>query len=596
MANVFSTRIGELRKMMEKNGIAAALVIHTDPHHSEYLAPHWQVRRWLSGFTGSAGDLLVTHDNALLWTDSRYFLQAEQQLEGSGIKLMKADIPGTPTINEYLLDNLHEGDKIGVDGMLQTVDEARQMSAVFHPHHIDVVQFDAANLWADRPALSDDKAFIHSTEFAGETAKSRISRVLERVNAAEADATVICALDEIAWILNLRGSDVKCTPVVTSFLYLEPGNTVTFIDDVKLTDEVRNYLAENDVKIAPYNRLLDFLSALDESKRVLYNPSTTAKTVAEAIKNPVEAESPVALIKACKNPVQIECLRNALNRDSVALINLFMEIERRLNNGEKLTEMDVAELAIEFRSRDERYFDESFETIAGYKEHGAIVHYTADENSNATIKPEGLLLVDSGAQYLDGTTDITRTITLGKTTDEERRDFTLVMKGHIALALAKYPEGTRGAQLDALARQFLWAEGKSYLHGTGHGVGFFLGVHEGPHSIRLNNVPTPLMPGMVTSNEPGVYITRKYGIRCENLVLTVEDEENEFGRFFRFETLTLFPFDLKLFDTSIMTDEEIKWVNDYHARCREVLLPRLNPDQAAWLKAKTEPLKRQSAQ
>lgn len=592
MANIFSARIGELRKVMEKEGIAATLVIHTDPHHSEYLAPHWQVRRWLSGFTGSAGDLLVTHDDALLWTDSRYFLQAEQQLDGSGIKLMKADIPGTPTINDYLLDNLQKGDKIGVDGMLQTVDEARQMSAVFRPHHIDVVQFDAANLWTDRPALSDDKAFIHSTEFAGETAKSRMYRVMERVNAADADATVICALDEIAWILNLRGSDVKCTPVVTSFLYLEPGNTVIFIDDVKLTDEVRNYLAENDVKISPYNQLLDFLPTLDESVRVLYNPATTAKTVAEAVKNPVEAESPVALIKACKNPVQIECLRNALNRDSVALINLFMEIERRLDNGEKLTEMDVAELAIEFRARDERYFDESFETIAGYKEHGAIVHYTADENSNATIKPEGLLLVDSGAQYLDGTTDITRTITLGKITDEERRDFTLVMKGHIALARAKFPEGTRGAQLDALARQFLWAEGKSYLHGTGHGVGFFLGVHEGPHSIRLNNAPTPLFPGMVTSNEPGVYIAGKYGIRCENLVLTVEDEENEFGRFYRFETLTLFPFDLNLFDTTIMSDEEIQWVNDYHARCRKVLLPHLNHEQAAWLKAKTEPLKR----
>ena len=593
MSNVYSSRIGELRRLMAEKGIDATIIIHTDPHHSEYLSPHWQVRKHFSGFSGSAGNLVVTRNEALLWTDSRYFLQATQQLDGSGIILMKDGLPETPSINDYLLEKLATGSTIGVDGMLMTVDEAYEMAHAFAAKNISVRQFDPAEIWTDRPAIPDNPAYIHDEKYAGESAASRMRRVLDNVARSGADSAVICALDEIAWILNLRGSDVACTPVLTSFLFLSADSPTLFVEKNKIPADVALYLAANNVAIRPYGDILPFLEALPASAKVLYNPATTAKIVADALAGRgVAAASPVALIKACKNATQIACLRKALNRDSVALINLMLEIERRLREGETLTEIDVDHLATHFRSQQPMYVDNSFETIAGYREHGAIVHYTADEESNATIRPEGLLLIDSGAQYLDGTTDITRTITLGNTTADERRDFTLVMKGHIALARAIYPEGTVGAQLDALARQFLWAEGKSYLHGTGHGIGFFLGVHEGPHSIRLNYVPTPLQPGMVTSNEPGIYLEGRYGIRCENLVLTVLDRENEFGKFYRFETLTLFPFDLNIFDTSIMTDEEIQWLNDYHARCREELLPLLNPQQSEWLIAHTQPLKR----
>lgn len=593
MANKYSSRIDEVRRLMSENNIDAAIIIHTDPHHSEYLAPHWQVRSWLSGFTGSAGNLVITRDEALLWTDSRYFLQAGQQLQGSGISLMKDGLPATPSINDFLLSKLHSGDTIGVDGMLVTVDEAKEMAATFATKNINVKQFDPAQIWTDRPAIPDNPAYLHDEKYSGEPTSCRMRRVLDNVANAGADASVICALDEIAWILNLRGSDVMCSPVLTSFLFLSEHGSTLFVEKNKISARVAAYLTQNGIDIRPYTDILAFLTALPVTEKVLFNPATTAKIIADSIgEKGIAATSPVAIIKACKNDTQISNLRNALKRDSVALINLMMEIERRLRDGESLTEIDIERLATRFRSEQPLYVENSFVTIAGYREHGAIVHYTANEESNATILPEGLLLIDSGAQYLDGTTDITRTITLGNTTPEERRDFTLVMKGHIALARAIFPEGTVGAQLDALARQFLWADGKSYLHGTGHGIGFFLNVHEGPQSIRLNYVPTPLLPGMVTSNEPGIYIENRYGIRCENLVLTVPHLENEFGRFFRFETLTLFPFDLRLFDTSIMTDEEIQWVNNYHARCRKEILPLLNDNQAAWLIAHTRPLTR----
>lgn len=595
MANIFTSRIESFRRAMADQGIAASIVVHTDPHHSqEYFAERWQVREWLSGFTGSDGNLVVTANEALLWTDSRYFLQGEIELKDSGIIMMRDGLPSTPPIEDYLLDRLKEGDKLGVDLMLLTRQEADYLRSIFGSKGIELVHFDPIDeIWTDRPGCPATPTYLHDVKYSGETTVSRIERVMANVKNAGAESTIIGALDEIAWILNMRGSDVPSIPVFIAFLYLDhKGGSVLFIDKEKIADTA-SYLKANDISVKPYEDLLKFIGSLPSDAKVAYNPAAVPDIIASTLGNRgIAADSPVALIKACKNPVQINSLREALARDSVALVKTFMEIERRLSDGEELTEMDVAELATKFRSEHPLYREDSFDTICGYKGHGAIVHYFADESSNATIHPEGILLLDSGAQYLDGTTDITRTVTLGNTTAEERRDFTLVMKGHIALARAKFPEGTVGAQLDALARQFLWAEGKSYLHGTGHGVGFFLGVHEGPQSIRLNYVPTPLLPGMVVSNEPGIYLADRYGVRCENLILTVEDEETEFGRFFRFETLTLFPFDLKLFDTSIMTDEEIQWINDYHARCREVLLPRLNPEQAAWLKAKTEPLKR----
>ncbi|MDE6305982.1 MAG: aminopeptidase P family protein, partial [Muribaculaceae bacterium] len=426
-------------------------------------------------------------------------------------------------------------------------------------------------------------------------ASSKISRVLDRASAHGANAVFISALDEIAWILNIRSSDVPSNPVATAFLLLSDERKTLFISESKLDDYTRTHLDESGIDILPYTDITRFLALLPADMRVLVEPNRTAGTLVEIIgRHAVHAESAVALFKAIKNDIQIQGTREAMERDGVALIRTFMAIEEALASGKTITEIDVDTLATKFRSEQPLYFDNSFSTIAGYGPHGAIVHYSATTESSSTLRPEGLLLVDSGAQYLDGTTDITRTIALGTPTDLERRDFTLVMKGHIALARTVFPAGTRGDQLDAIARQYLWKEGLSYLHGTGHGVGHFLNVHEGPQSIRLNHVPVALVPGMITSDEPGLYREGIHGIRCENLILTVPAMETEFGQFYRFEPLTLFPFDRNLFDLSIMTDDEIDWINNYHTEVRTRLLPRLTTQaEQEWLSTHTEPLTRQ---
>ncbi|GFI12992.1 putative dipeptidase PepE [Muribaculaceae bacterium] len=455
--------------------------------------------------------------------------------------------------------------------------------------HFDPV----GRLWSDRPALPDGKIFVHDSKYAGQSARRKIEDVLGAVKGEGAAAVFVSALDEIAWILNIRCNDVRHTPVATSYLYLSEADKVLFIAEAKLTDETRAYLASEGVRTQDYGAVTAFLAALPESVRVLVDPARTSGAVMDILgsRAVATAVSPAAVMKSVKNDVQIAGVRDAMVRDGVALVKAFMEIERRMADGEATTELDVAALLHEYRSQGDLYFDESFGTIAGYADHGAIVHYEADAASNAQLQPRGLLLVDSGAQYLDGTTDITRTIALGEPTAEEKRDFTLVMKGHIALANTVFPAGTRGAQLDAIARQFLWKNGLSYLHGTGHGVGHFLSVHEGPHSIRLNNVEAPLLPGSITSNEPGLYREGVHGIRCENLVLCRELMETEFGTFLGFEILTLFPFDRSLFDTSIMTEEEVAWVDNYHALVRERLWPALeNAVQRAWLDVHTAPL------
>ena len=595
MDNTIQKRIAALRDTMSRNGISATIVPQTDPHQSEYIADHWQARRWLSGFTGSAGSLVVTANEALLWTDSRYFIQAATQLDGSGIRLMKDGLPETPTIESFLTGSLDAGATVGIDGMLFSVSETAKLRASLSARDINLSDTfsPVGGIWHDRPALPDCKILIHDVKYAGMTASDKISEVLANVSKEGAYSTFISALDEIAWVLNIRSRDVECNPVATSFLYLSPAGNTLFIDAAKVDETSKGYLADNNVAIAPYTSIMDFLTALPDSEKVLIEPAHTAGAVARALgQRIVQGASPVAYLKGCKNGTQVQGTRSAMERDGVALVKTFMEIERMLRDGERLTEMGVAQLATRFRSRQPLYFDDSFGTIAGYKGHGAIVHYSATEETDATILPEGLLLVDSGAQYLDGTTDITRTVTLGNPTAQERRDFTLVMKGHIALGTMIFPAGTRGAQLDALARQFLWKEGLGYLHGTGHGVGHFLNVHEGPQNIRLNENPATLMPGMITSNEPGLYREGLHGIRCENLVLTVPAFETEFGKFLKFETLTLFPFDLNLFDTSIMTDDEIAWVNGYHATVRNRLTPLLDDAECRWLEEKTRPLTR----
>lgn len=595
MNDTIQQRIAALRDAMAQNGISATIIPQTDPHQSEYIADHWQVRRWLSGFTGSAGSLVVTAGETLLWTDSRYFIQAAAQLDGTGITLMKDGLPETPTIESYLTGSLEAGATVGIDGMLFSISETSKLRTALSARNINLCDTFSPidSIWRDRPSLPDCKILIHDIKYAGKTASDKISEVLANVSASGADSTFISALDEIAWTLNIRSRDVECNPVATSFLYLSPAGNTLFIDSAK-TDEIsRSYLADNKVAIAPYTSITDFLGSLPDNEKVLIEPAHTAGAISRVLgQRIVTGASPVTYLKGCKNDTQIQGTRSAMERDGVALVKTFMEIERMLRDGETLTEMGVARLATKFRSQQPLYFDDSFATIAGYRGHGAIVHYSATEETDAELQPEGLLLVDSGAQYLDGTTDITRTVTLGNPTAQERRDFTLVMKGHIALGTTVFPAGTRGAQLDALARQFLWKEGLSYLHGTGHGVGHFLNVHEGPQNIRLNENPATLMPGMITSNEPGLYREGLHGIRCENLVLTVPAFETEFGKFFKFETLTLFPFDLNLFDTSIMTDDEITWVNDYHTMVRNRLLPLLDDAECRWLEEKARPLTR----
>ncbi|MDE5822868.1 MAG: aminopeptidase P family protein [Paramuribaculum sp.] len=595
MKEEIPARIATLRDYMRGAGINAAIFPQTDPHQSEYIADHWQVRRWLSGFTGSAGALVVTLNNAYIWADSRYWLQAADQLKNTGIGVMEEGKPETPSIEDWLCTNLKPGDTVGIDGMVFSINATQQLSKQLATKGISLrVDFNPAEaIWNDRPALPLEKIFIHEEKYAGESCKSKIAKILADAAEQGANAAFISDLAEIAWTLNIRSTDVESNPVVTSFLYISENGTTLFVDQAKLTPEVSQYLKNNGVAIEDYNTVKTFLSNLPSTARVLVAPAQTAGAVASVLESKLVAgTSPIAMLKGCKNDVQIQGVRHAMERDGVALVKSFMEIEKALATGTQITEMDIADILTKHRSAQPLYFDQSFDTIAGYAAHGAIVHYSANPQTNVVIQPENLLLIDSGASYLDGTTDITRTITLGNPTPQQKSDFTLVMKGHIALAEAVYPEGTRGAQLDVLARINLWKHGLSYLHGTGHGVGHFLNVHEGPQRIHITENPTPLKPGMITSDEPGLYRSGEYGIRCENLILTIPAMTTEFGRFLKFEVLTLFPFDLRLFDTDIMTDDEINWVNSYHTKVRERLMPFLNAEEQNWLIQKTETLTR----
>lgn len=589
------SRLEALRAMMTQAGIDAVIIPQTDPHQSEYIASHWQVRRWLSGFTGSAGSLVVTAAKALLWTDSRYFIQAADQLNGTPIELMKEGLPLTPDILDYLTANLVAGSTVGIDGLLFSATSCDKMADTLSRAGLKLrCDFDPIDaLWLDRPPLPQAEVLIHDVKYAGVSASSKIESILAKAATEGANAVLISALDEIAWTLNIRSRDVNCNPVATAYLYLAPDGSYLFIDKAKIAPEVAKYLADNGVSVKDYGEITSFTAQLPPTAKVLIDPAKTSITLANSLgAKAIKGTVPVAMMKACKNEVQISGTRAAMERDGVAMVRALITIEQAMASGTRLTEMSIADLLTDLRSKQDLYFDNSFETIAGFRAHGAIVHYEATPATDVVLEPDGLLLIDSGAQYLDGTTDITRTITLGNPTPQQRHDFTLVMKGHIALGSMIFPQGTTGHQLDAIARQYLWKEGLTYLHGTGHGVGHFLNVHEGPQSIRLNHVPTPLTPGMITSNEPGLYREGIHGIRCENLVLTVNAMTTEFGQFYRFETLTLCPFDLRLFDTSIMTDDEIAWLNDYHAQVRQRLSPLLTDEERKWLETNTQPLKR----
>ena len=586
-------RLQAFRDEMAKAGVKAAIVPRTDPHLSEYISDHWHTVRYLTGFTGSAGTLVVTDKGAYLWVDSRYFLQGEAQTKGAGIELMKEGLPGVPSVSSFLCDTLGKGDSVGINGMLMSADDTAALRSQLNHRGIALdVNFDPIDrVWADRPALPDGPVFIHDVKYAGKSAVDKLADLRRDFAASGADAYFTSALDEIAWVLNIRSTDVPCNPVATAFLYVGADNARLFIDSAKLTPEVKAFLKAAGVETAPYGAALDYLRSVPASTTVLLSGAKASGAVASALEGHyVLGDSPLALPKAVKNEVQMQGIRDAHVRDGVYMVRSIKEIKEIVAAGRPLTEIGVAEILERNRRTDPLFFDLSFESICGFGPNGAIVHYSATPESDTPLALNNLLLIDSGANYLDATTDITRTIALGTPSADMRHDFTLVMKGHIAIATAIYPEGTRGHQLDAMARMPLWKEGKSYLHGTGHGVGHFLNVHEGPQSIRLNDTMTPLMPGMLTSNEPGVYLEGRYGVRCENLVLTIPYETTEFGQFFAFETVTMCPFDRDLFDTSIMSDEEIAWVNNYHRTVYDRLAPSLTPDERAWLAEATKAL------
>ena len=592
MNKTTNQRINALRHIMARENIAATIIPQCDPHQSEYIGPHWQVRRWFSGFTGSAGTLVITTNAALLWVDSRYFIQAAEQVEGSEIKIMKIARPGTPTINEYLTENLNRNDSVGLDGLLFSQNEIEKTIHELQPHGISITtDFDPAKeLWIDRPALSNSPVIIHNEIYAGESAKTKLEKIREFMAENNADAMLISALDELAWLLNIRSRDVRCNPVATAYLLVTTQGGTLFINPDKITLNVAAYLDNLEIEVRPYDQLTTILQK-NTAPVITVDPATTSSRIIEILDQQAKCiTSPVPLWKAVKNDTQIQGMRSAMVRDGVALVKAFIEIEQRINKRNKVTEITIANILRHHRSQRELFFDESFDTIAGYGPHGAIVHYSATPETDVNIRKDSLLLVDSGAQYLDGTTDITRTMIFGEPSAQQRHDFTLVLKGNIDLATAIFPSGTRGTQLDVLAHLPLWNAGLNYMHGTGHGVGHFLNVHEGPHSIRTNEVPTPLQPGMIVTDEPGLYLEGRYGIRCENTLLVVKAMETEMGQFNTFESLTLYPFDRKLIDPSLLNEAELTWLNNYHNRVFSTLSPHLNDEETQWLKKATAPI------
>ena len=586
MKQSIKERIHALRMTFRPNNIKAFIIPSTDPHLSEYVAPYWMSREWISGFTGSAGTAVILMDKAGLWADSRYFLQAEKELEGSGITLYKEMLPETPSITKFLCQNLKPGESVSIDGKMFSVQQVEQMKEDLAPYQLQVNLFGdpLKNIWKDRPSMPDAPAFIYDVKYAGKSCGEKVAAIRTELKEKGIFALFLSSLDEIAWTLNLRGSDVHCNPVIVSYLLVTQDEVVYFISPEKITQEVNEYLQEQQVSLRKYDEAESFLNSF-AGENILIDPKKTNYSIYSAI-NPackvVRGESPVTLLKAIRNEQEIAGIHHAMQRDGVALVKFLKWLEASVLSG-KETELSVDRKLHEFRAAQPLYMGESFDTIAGYKEHGAIVHYSATEESDVTLQSKGFLLLDSGAQYLDGTTDITRTIALGELTEEEKTDYTLILKGHIALAMAKFPAGTRGAQLDVLARMPIWSHGMNFLHGTGHGVGHFLSVHEGPQSIRMNENPIVLQPGMVTSNEPGVYKAGSHGIRTENLTLVCKDKEGMFGEYFKFETITLCPICKKGIIKEMLTAEEVKWFNDYHQTVYKKLSPSLNEEEKKWL-------------
>lgn len=594
--NEINQRLESLREVMRREHLSAFIFPSTDAHQSEYVADHWQGRTWISGFNGSAGTAVVTMKSAALWTDSRYFLAAEEQLKGTEFQLMKQKIEGTPTISEWLAQELQgENAEVGLDGMVNSYHETMGLIADLRKSGGITVRtnFDPLGLiWTDRPAIPANPVEIQPMEFAGESVASKISRIRTALRQRHADGMLISALDDIAWTLNLRGTDVHCVPVFVSYLLISSQQVSLYVDSAKINDEVKAYLTENGISLYPYNKVAEGLERYSEYNILLDGDETSYflwKTV--KCQEIIAGKSPVPAMKAQKNDREIAGFRQAMLRDGVAMVKFLRWLKPAVEAGGQ-TEISIDRKLTSLRAEQHLFRDISFDTIAGYQAHGAIVHYEATPETDVALKPEGLILIDSGAQYQDGTTDITRTIALGPVTEEMKHVYTLVLKGHIQLELAKFPDGASGTQLDALARECMWREGYNYLHGTGHGVGSYLSVHEGPHQIRMEWKPTPLRAGMTVTDEPGLYLSGKFGVRIENTLLIKDYQTTEFGKFLQMESLTLCPIDLTPVDFSMLQPEEIEWLDTYHRDVFEKLSPYLEGEDLEWLKEATRPVDR----
>lgn len=596
MVDKIKQRLDDLREVMRREKLAAFIFPSTDAHQSEYVASHWQGREWISGFDGSAGTAVVTLDRAALWTDSRYFLAAEQQLQGTEYQLMKLRVEGTPTIGQWLIEQLAdvESPEVGLDGMVNSfrdtqalVDELRKAAGITVRTNFDPLEV----IWKDRPSIPVNPVEIQPLEFAGESFQSKLSRIRTALRELHADGMLVSALDDIAWTLNLRGSDVHCVPVFVSYLLIASDKVSLFVDEEKLTPAVRDYLVGNGVSLYKYNKVEEGLRNYSEYNILLDGDETSYrlwKTV--KCREIVSFTSPIPAMKAIKNQSEIAGFRSAMLRDGVAMVKFLRWLKPAVEQGGQ-TEMSINEKLTSLRAEQEYFRGLSFDTIAGYQEHGAIVHYEATPQTDAVLRPEGLILIDSGAQYQDGTTDITRTIALGPVSERIKYIYTLVLKAHIQMELVKFPDGASGTQLDAVGRACLWRAGLNYLHGTGHGVGSYLSVHEGPHQIRMEWKPTPLRSGMTVTDEPGIYLAGEFGVRIENTLLVKDYMQTEMGKFLQMESLTLCPIDTAPIDVLLLTEEEKNWLNVYHQLVFEKLSPWLDEEDKNWLREATKSLK-----